>query len=75
MPFWMRRRSGVNKAAMSKGGDDGDDRRLLPADRGHQALQQHHAAKIDQPQGEGQRAVDQRLADDDVDVPQPVAQD
>ena len=56
--------------------DHDRQRRLRDAgQRAEQPLQEHHAAEVDQRQQRGQRGVDQRLADDDVDVPQPIAQD
>ncbi len=48
---------------------------MLTADRSEQVLEQQYAAKVYQYQGGSQSAVDQGAADDDIDVPQPVAQD
>ena len=48
---------------------------LLAAECRKQALQQGNQAEIHQGQGSRQGAVDQGAADDDVDFPQPVAQD
>jgi len=57
-------------------GDDSDHfGPLLAGDGAEQALQQHDAEEVDQPQRCGEHAVDQRPANDNVNVPQPVAQD
>ena len=71
----MRRRSGVNSAAMTSvetttASVDCCDARQ----RANRRLQEDHAAEVDQRQQHGQRRVDQRLADDDIDVEEPVAQ-
>ncbi len=47
----------------------------VPVRRPDHPLQQSHPAEEDQRQRGGQRRVHQRLADDHIDVPQPVAQD
>ncbi len=61
---------------MEEGGDGqgGDDDVGLRAGRG-EALDERHRAEVGECQAGGENAVDQRAADDQVDVEQPVAQD
>ena len=75
MTVWMRRRSGVNRATITRVESTTARGEFLPGDGAEDLLQQDHHPKIDQTEQHGQQAVQQRAADDQVDIPQAVAQD
>ncbi len=55
-------------------GEDDDHTAALVDDATQQRLQANHQAHVDPRQDDRQRAIDQGAVDDDIDIPQPVAQ-
>jgi len=59
-----------------QGRDDDDDRlRSLPTDESKQAFQPNNQAQIHRRQEQRKPTIDQRLVDNRINIPQPVAQD